>query len=70
MHQHFFAGPHGVRAIRTQKHRRMAGRRAAAALSNRTGRLFFFGLLRKTHTQVIEYPHIGLPLTSLILIFF
>ena len=39
--------------------------RTAAALSNRT---FFFGLLRKTHTQATEYPHIRL-LTSLILIF-
>ena len=66
----FFAGPHGVRAIRTLKHRRMAGMRAAAALSSRTGRLFVFGLLRKTHKQAIEYPHIRQPLTSLILTFF
>ena len=28
--------------------------------------VFFCGLLRKTHTQVIEFPHKRLPLTSLI----
>ena len=27
---------------------------------------FWGGLLRKTHTQVIEYPHMRLPLTGLI----
>ena len=41
------------------------GMRAAAALRNRTGGGVWGGLLRKTHTQVIEYPHIRLPFTSL-----
>ena len=34
------------------------------------GDLFFcftFGVLRKTHTQAIEYPHIIVPLTSLLI---
>ena len=46
-------------------HPNRAGMRTAAALSNQT----FFGQLRKTHnTQATEYPHMRLPLTSLILI--
>ena len=47
-------------------HPNRAGMRTAAALSNRT--VSFCGLLRKTHTQVTKFPHMRLPLTSLILI--
>ena len=43
----------------------------ASPLLCRTARFCFVfgGLLRKTHTKAIEYPHIRLPLTSLVLIF-
>ena len=47
-------------------HPNRAGMRTAAALSNRT--VSFCGLLRKTHTQVTEFPHMRLSPTSLILI--
>ena len=56
----------------TQRHHRMHGRDARRRRSVEPLGIFLRSgggvLLRKTHTQAIEYPHMRLPLTGPVLI--